>query len=159
MGYRNLDIHKEQSGEWFIIQTLDGGLVPCETRWQPVLGPMKNVEISFSFCQKYINDLDIRKKAFWAREEAKTKAVMDETEKTHKRGKEFAERATVAVMKNPDLVQRIAKNGLKEMDLRYLGMRIPKHELEKPLKGVKVDVSHPSEPPVQAVHERVPDPV
>lgn len=156
LGYPNLDILEDSnSGEWHIIQYHNSPLMPSTTRWNAVLGPMRNIEPSFSFCAKYIAELDITKKAFWAREEAKTKAVEDEGKKTDERSKVFAERATEAVMRNPDLVKRVAKNGLKEIDLRYLGMRVPTHEFKPAFKGEKVDVCSPSEPAQQDLHGEV----
>lgn len=159
MGYPELDIMQYPSGEWDIIQYYNAPIIPSMTRWQMVLGPMRNQEITYGFCAKYIQQLDIQKRAFWAREEAKTKAVLDEGEKGDKRAVEFADRATKAVMKNPELVKRIAKNGLKEIDLRYLSRRIPQHELIKPIKGEKINVPSTSKPTVETVHEGVSGPV
>lgn len=155
MGYPELDIMEYPNGEWDIIQYYNSPVIPSMTRWQMVLGPMRNMEKSYSFCAKYVAQLDLQKKAFWAREEAKTKAVLDEAERTDKRAQDVADKATKAVMRNPDLVNRIAKNGLKEIDLRYLSRRIPQHELIKPLRGVKVDVPSTSKPTVETVHEGV----
>ena len=151
MGYKELDIYVEEDGTWYIIQYYTEPLIPSQTQWQPVLGPMRNVEISFGFCQKYVKELDITRKAFWAREEAKTAAVDDEHAATERHAQDLAARATKAVMKNDGLVQRIAKNGLKEMDLLSLAKRVPRSEIVKPLKGVKQDVPSTSKPTVEAI--------
>lgn len=155
MGYPSLDIHDEGEGIWWLIQYHNSPIIPSLTKWQAVLGPMKHVEKSYGFCAKYISELDITKKAFWAREEEKTRQIFEEGERTERREEEFAERATNAVMRNPDLVQRIAKKGVKEADLRYLGMHVPKSEIVKPLKGVPIDVPNTS----VKVNENVSTPV
>lgn len=160
LGYENLDLHFENDGTWHIIQYINSPIIPSMTKWQQVLGPMRNVEVSFSFCEKYTKKLDITKRAFWAREEAKTAQVLEEAARTDRREKEFAERATEAVMRNPGLVDRVVKKGLKEIDLRYLGMNVPKHEIAKPaFKGERIDVPASSEHAVKTIHETVSKPV
>jgi len=157
-GYPELDIlENEKNGEWYIIQMLNSPVIPSLTRWQVVLGPMRNVEKSFSFCHKYINELDITKKAFWAREEAKTRAVYEEADRSERRAHDFANAMTKVVMRDEDLKNRIAKNGAKELDIRVLAMNTPVHEVVKPaFRGERVDVPNSSEPPVESVHARVP---
>jgi hypothetical protein len=72
MGYPELDILKYPDGEWHIIQYYSRPIIPCLTKWQVVLGPMRNVDISRGFLEKYIRQCDITKRAFWDREERKT---------------------------------------------------------------------------------------
>lgn len=159
LGYPELDLHFYEDGTFFIIQFLNSPIIPSLTKWQVVLGPMRNIIPTYAFCEKYTAELDITKRAFWAREDAKTKDVYEEAERTDRRDREFAEKATEAVMRNPGLVKRVAKNGLKETDLRYLSMHVPHYEVSKPLKGVKVDVPNSSECAVETVHAPVPGPV
>jgi hypothetical protein len=155
LGYPELDIlEDENSKEWHLIQYYNSPIVPSLTKWQIVLGPMRNVIPSYSFCQKYANELDITKKVFWAREDAKTKASYEEGERSEKRALDFTKQMTKAVMKDDALKERIIKNGAKELDIRQLAMNVPKHEVIKPaFKGDKVDVPNSSQPAIKTVHE------
>lgn len=155
LGYPNLDLHVYNDGSWDIIQYLNRPSARREVKWQSVLGPMKNVMITYEFCKKWVQKLDITKRHYMEAEEKKTQAIIDEAHKTDKHVSDMAERATKAVMKNQGLVNRIAKNGLKEMDLLYLAKRVPKSEISKPLNGVRVDVPSASKPPIENVHAKV----
>ena len=156
MGYPECDIYEEDDGTWFIIQFLNAPIIPHLTRWQMVLGPMRNVEKSYAFCEKYLRECDMNKRAFWDREEAKTKAVNDEHEALDRHKEEFVNHAYKAITKNEGLVQRIAKNGISEIDLTTLAKRVPKSETFKPAyRGVKVDVHDSSQSVHQAVDEGV----
>jgi hypothetical protein len=133
LGYPELDILEYSDGSWDIIQYYQSPTVPCLTQWQMVLGTFKNVEKSFALCQKYAQELDIERKQFWAREEAATKAVEDEWQARERHAEDSAELATQAVVRNPNLMNRIGKNGLKEMDLTSIARHIPRSEYEKPV--------------------------
>lgn len=156
MGYPELDILRYEDGEWYIIQYYTCPVIPSLTQWQVVLGPMRNVEISYSFCRKYVKDLDITRKAFWDRENEKSQEVEDEFERVEKHREESAELATQAIVRNPNLVERIAKNGLKEMDLGYIANHVPKQEIGK-LKRITgvVNVRSTSKPTDQTIHAKV----
>lgn len=159
MGYPELDIHETKTGEWAIIQYYSVPTIPAETKWQVVLGYMKNIEKSYSFCEKYAKQLDLQRKAFWAREEAKTKAMLEEKEKIDKHRNDSVERATKAIVKNDALMQRIAKNGLKEMDLSYIARHVPRSEYTRPVIRSMPDVSSPSQHVDKVVHEGISSPL
>lgn len=155
MGYPELDILRYNDGSWAIIQYYRTPVIPSLTPWQVVLGTM-NFPPSYGFCEKYVKELDLQKKAFWAREEEKTKQVENEWEATERHAKDLAETAAKSIMKNDDLVNRIAKNGLKEIDLGYLAKRMPKHEvIKQPKRQGETIVYHPSHTTVETVHEGV----
>lgn len=156
LGYPELDLHFENDGSWWIISYLNSPYIPSLTQWQTVLGPMQNVIPTYGFCEKYTAELDITKKAFWAREEAKTKAVYEEGERSERRAQDFTKAMTKVVMRDEDLKNRIAKNGAKELDIRVLAMNTPVSEVVKPaFRGEKVDVPNSSEPPIESVHAGV----
>lgn len=138
MGYPQLDVAQYPDGSWDIIQYYGSPLIPCETEFQMVLGTMENMEISYSFIEKYLKQIDMQRKEFWDREEAKTKAVEDEHAATHRHAEDLAERGTRAIMKNEGLLNRIAKYGMKELDLSRIARHIPKHEYVKPWRGQNV---------------------
>lgn len=126
LGYPELDILQYDDGEWHIIQYYNSPVVPSMTQWQSVLGPMRNVEISFGFCAKYIKNLDLSMKAFWDREEGKTKEMLDEHEALENHKMDMVERASQAFLRNPHLMERIARNGIEEMDLRSIEKHLPR---------------------------------
>lgn len=159
MNYPELDIHETKSGEWAIIQYYNTPIIPAQTKWQVVLGYMKNIEISYSFCEKYAKQLDLQRKAFWAREEAATKAMLDEKDKLEEHKLDSVNRATKAIVKNEALMNRIAKNGLKEMDLSYIARHVPKSEYQKPIVRSAPDVSSASQPANETVHAGIPSKV
>jgi hypothetical protein len=147
MGYPELDILRYDDGEWHIIQYYNRPVVPALTRWQPVLGPMRNVLITRSFCEKYVKDLDITKKAFWAREEAKTKEVEREHAAEEKRRVEYVDVAHRAITKNPNLMNRIASKGIQEMDIPSIARHVPRSEVVKStIKGETVNGTNEHEP-------------
>lgn len=140
LGYPNLDLVEYSDGSWIIIQYLSSLATPTPLlKWQMVLGYMTNVIPTFGFVEKYVKRLDITKREFWARQEAKTKEVEDEHAALGKHREDFVNIAHKSFMKNPHMMERIAKNGLGEMDLDKLAKHVPKSEYIKPsFKGDKV---------------------
>jgi hypothetical protein len=133
LGYPELDILRDESGEWHIIQYLNGTAIPSLTRWQPVLTRIKGVIITKSILEKFCKELDITRKEFWAREEAKSKLAEDEFDAKERHAAEYVDKAHEAITRNPDLMERIAKNGIKEMNLDQLQKHVPVTEYSKPL--------------------------
>lgn len=131
IGYPELDILQYDDGEWHVIQYFNAPIVPSLTRWQTILGPMRNVEIGYGFLEKYIKALDINQKEFWAREEAKTKAVEEEWERTQRHAEDMATRATAAFTRNPNVMERLARNGTNELNLQTLAKHVPKNAFKK----------------------------
>lgn len=139
LGYPELDILRYEDGEWFIMQYYNAPVVPCLTRWQTVLGGMKNVEIGYGFCEKWAKALDLNRKEYLLKEEAKSKACEDEWEKVEQHAEDSAERAATAIIQNPDLMERIARNGMHEMTLGSIAKHVPRSEkVKKKFKGTPV---------------------
>lgn len=161
--YPELDIMEWDSGEWAIVQYLKAPMMPSFTPYQVVLGYMRNVLITKGFVEKYVKRLDMTKREFWAMQEAKTKQVEDEHAALEKHREDFVNIAHNSFMKNPAMLERIAKNGLQEMDLGNLAKHVPKSEYTKPaFKGSKVEigketanVSHPGKPVIENISEKV----
>lgn len=130
MGYPQLDINKYYDGSWSIIEYYNNPIIPSLTKWKVVLGVMHNIEISYGFCKKYIEEIDLQKKAIWDREERKTSRMEQEKKSLDDHRQEYADKAFEAVRKNPDLMDRIAKNGLEEMNLGNIAQHIPYSELK-----------------------------
>lgn len=129
LGYPQLDVNKFEDGEWSIIEYYKVPLVPSMTPWCTVLSGMRNIEISVGFIEKYVLDLDSTKKAVWDREEKKTQRILKEAEAREQHAERMSDAATLAITRNPALMERIAKNGLQEMDLTKIVQHIPRHRL------------------------------
>lgn len=139
MGYPELDVLQYEDGEWWIVQYYNAPVIPALTRWQTVLGPMRNVEIGYGFCWRWARALDAHRKEYLDKEEAKSRAAEEEWEAVERHAEDSAEKAATAIIRNPDLMERIARNGFEEMELNRIAKYVPKTEKVKPkFKGVKV---------------------
>ncbi len=129
MGYPELDILEYPDGEKWVFQYYNSPVVPSVTKWQAVLGPLRNIDLTYSMLEKYANMLDITKRAFWDRENSVSKRSEEEFEAVERHREEMVERASQAFLRNPDLMDRIAKNGTYEMELGRIARHVPVHEL------------------------------
>lgn len=129
MGYQNLDIEKYQDGSWSIIEYYNAPVIPSMTRYNLVLGPMENVDITKGFVYNWVKKLDLRRKEYWDECEKKTQEMEDEKARLEAHAQDTADRATKAIMGNESLVNRIAKRGMKEIDLTNIRRNIPRHQL------------------------------
>lgn len=125
MGYPMLDVLKYKDGEWAIIQYENAPLIPSTTKWRVILQGLRNIEISRAFCEKYVNQIDTMKKALWDREDEKTRKMEEEKARLQRHKKDMVLRASQAILQNPDLCGRIAKNGIQEMGLMNIFKHIP----------------------------------
>ena len=150
LGYENLDILQHRStyevpsgylttfdGTWSIIEYYNSPIIPSLTRWNYVLAGINDQEISASFVEKMVGMLDLRRKQVWDMAEAKTKAMEDEKESLEKHAQDIAERAKNLILSNPNVVERIARNGLSEMNPTSILKHIPRHQ-KNGLKGVEL---------------------
>jgi hypothetical protein len=129
MGYPQLDINEYPDGEWEIIEYQNAPIIPSLTRYKAILSGLRNIEPTKGFVAKYIAQIDPQRKAFWDRERARTKLAEHEAELKEKHADELSTRATKAIMANPDLMDRIARNGLQEMDLDKIRQHVPTQKL------------------------------
>ncbi len=127
LGYPNLDILKYEDGEWAIIEYYNSPSMPCMTKWNHVLYGLKNIEITKGFVTKYVRQLDLQRKQVWDDAEAKTTAAGKEREMLEQHAQDTAERAKNIIMGNDDLLQRVAKNGMGEIDPKAIFRHIPNH--------------------------------
>ncbi len=130
MGYPRLDIIEYADGEKSIIEYDTVPVIPSLTTWRHVLTRLRNIDITKSFVEKYVDQINPMKKAFWDREDA----ISDKLEKQQIEQElfkhELIEEASKAIMGNPDLLDRIARNGIQEMGL----MKIARHLTDGELK-------------------------
>lgn len=129
MGYPNLDIREQADGEWAIIEYYNSPVIPSLTRWNYVLHGMRNIIPSPGFVTKYVGMLDLRKREAWDLAEAKSQAAEKEHAMVQQHAEDTAERAKNLIMQTPALVERVAKEGVKAIDLLEIRKNIPKHQL------------------------------
>lgn len=129
LGYPNIDVQQWGDGEFAIIEFYHTPLIPAETRWNYVLQGMKNILITPSFIERYVRSLDLHRKEVWDSLNAKEKAQDEEKEKLDAHAQDTAERAKNIIIQTPTLVERIAKKGLKQMDLDKIRENIPTQQL------------------------------
>ncbi len=129
MGYPNLDIREWDDGEWALVEYYSSPNIPALTRWNYVLTGLRNIIPSPGFVTKYVLQLDLQRKAVWDLAEAKTRAMDEEKERLETHAQDTATRATAAIMQNPGLVERIAKEGVKAIDFAEIRKHIPREQL------------------------------
>lgn len=128
LGYPNIDVQQWPDGEWCLIEFYNAPVIPGNTRWNFVLQGLRNIEITPGFIAHYTASLDLQKQAVWADLDAKEKAQDEEKERLDQHAQDTAERAKNIILQTPSLVERIAENGLKEMDLDKIVKHIPRHQ-------------------------------
>ena len=130
MGYPQLDINQYIDGSWSIIEYENSPLIPSMTRWRMVLGVMKNIEISYGFVKKYVEEIDLQKKAIWDRAERASAEADKVAAEKEAHQYEYADKAFEIMRRNPDLMERIAENGLSEMSLDKIAEHVPHQEIK-----------------------------
>mgnify|MGYP001582757391 CR=1 FL=1 len=131
LGYPLLDINEYRDGSWEIIQWMKYPVIPAEAPFQAVLtgknGGIQNTEINKGFIRQYLKKLDMYQKDFWDDQDQHEKEIDVEHESRLRHEDEIATRATEAITRNPDLMERIARNGLVEMRPERIFRHIPSH--------------------------------
>jgi hypothetical protein len=138
MGYPLLDIVTFEDGEWAIREYQTLPVIPSLTKWRYILVGLKNIPITYGFVSKWVQKMDLTRQEAWDREEAKSRAVELEQEKREEHRKEFADKAFQAIRGNEDLMERVAQNGLAEINLENIAKHIPDTKLKSHLKQVKI---------------------
>lgn len=130
-GYPLLDINQYQDGSWEIIEFLRSPVVPCLTPWHRVLMDIRHVEINPWWCKRYVENLDLEKRHVWDELERNEERQRQETFAEEIHAKDFTDRAFAAIKGNPDLMDRIARNGTGEIDLFKISKQIPNWRFRK----------------------------
>jgi hypothetical protein len=126
MGYPQLDIQEYPDGSWSIIEYLNCPVIPSLTRWNVVLANLEHIEPSYSFCEKYVQMMDTQKRWFWDLQDLKERQLDEESDALERHAEELGERAHFAVTHNPAMMDRIAKNGMGELNLAKIAKHIPR---------------------------------
>lgn len=127
MGYPRLDIAEHDDGSWSIIEYHNIPLIPCQTKWHQVLGPMRHEEKSLGFCERWVKKLDLKNKQAWDHYEEQTKKAESDFDRKENRALERIEQAHKVITNNPDLMNRVAKKGMQEIRLDVLSKYIPRY--------------------------------
>lgn len=131
LGYPNADLQQWNDGEWALIEFYNSPIIPSMTRWNFILSGMRNVDITRGFVTRFLHSLDLRKREVWEAAEARDKAQDEEKARLDRHAEETAEKAKNIIMNTPTLVERIAKNGLQEMNLHNIVKHVPRHQLRE----------------------------
>lgn len=115
-----------ETGEWNIYQMLHVPHFPSTALWKDVLTGIRNVEINRSNLKRLCDMVDPTKPQVWEREIKKTLAIEAEAEATERHRDDISTRMTAAITQNPDLVERIARNGIHEIDPAMIMRHIPR---------------------------------
>ena len=130
LGYPQLDIEEYEDGEWAIIEYLGQTVVPSEVRWNVILSGLRHIEPSFSFVKNYIDTEVGLRKLFEIHKDIETTKIAMDKEKEDRRVQDLADRATALVKRNEAMYNRVAKNGLHELNLHELAKHIPRFHQE-----------------------------
>jgi hypothetical protein len=84
-----------------------------------------------------VNMVDIRKKEAWDIAEARTKAMEKEKEMLENHAQETAEKAKNLIMRCPEVLERVAKNGIAEANPMTILKHMSRHK-KNGLKGVQL---------------------
>lgn len=129
LGYKNLDIRQWSCGEWAIVEYYGSPVVPSLTRWNYVLTGLKNIIPTPGFVTKYVKQLDLHRKEVWEAAEAKSRKEDERHAALERHAEDTANAAFKVIRNNPDLMERVAENGLAEIDPSKLVKNIPRHQL------------------------------
>jgi hypothetical protein len=92
---------------------------------------MKHVEISPGFIKTYVEACDLQRRELWDREELKSKAAELDHDALERHAEDLATRYTKAMMKNPFLVERMAKEGPQAAMPWNIRKHVPRYQLAK----------------------------
>jgi hypothetical protein len=134
-GFSNVDVidHRLDDGKWDLVEYYNAPIIPALTQWNYILIGITEPLIK-PVIQKFLRDLDIHQKAYWAQQELEAKESERKRKAQEEAQDDAATRATGLIMGNPDLVNRIAKNGLQEA---LNPVNILKHIPRSSLNGLK----------------------
>lgn len=130
-GYPELDVVVQESGEWGIISYLRSPVLPAHTPWSWVVVPSAKYELNPWTVKRYVEQCDIEKRYVWDQMEEREKHDAAEMRREELHMTDMQRRMYQSITQNPDLMNRIAKNGLGEIGLRALSRNIPNQKFRK----------------------------
>lgn len=131
MGYPELDIIRYPDGEWAIIQYFNTPIIPSLTRWNFVLKGIRNTEITHEFCRSYAQQLDIEKHTVWDQQQRSERKAVEAALYDERRLEDKAKAYADVLSRCDPLMQRVARNGVRELDPRRMLNHISRSKLGK----------------------------
>lgn len=129
LGYPQLDIQEWDDGEWAILEYIGPTVIPCETKWNYILTGLRHIEPSYGFVKNYIDTQETMTHLFRVKKDLDSLKIAEEKMKEDRRVQDLAERATQLVRRNEAMYQRVAANGLQELNLHNIAKHIPQAQL------------------------------
>ncbi len=129
MGYPELDLVEYPDGEKAIIQYFNRPIIPSLTRWGFVLTKIRNVNVDYYWLKEKADALNLENKKVWAEQDAVEKEAIRQQLEEDRRSEDFATRMLANVKNNDDWMQRIARNGLKELNPLRLLNNCPRYRM------------------------------
>jgi len=115
LGYPQCDLHVREDGSWAILEMLNAPLVPSLTAWRWIATGFKNVEPCQSRIKRILESIDPTRKEIWQREEQKTAELEANDKAREEHADAVATEWTSSIIRNPALMERVAKNGMHEI--------------------------------------------
>lgn len=137
-GYPNVDVIDDRlrDGTWSLVEYLRSPVVPSLTPWNYILRDITE-PLELNVMRRFCEMLDLKKREYRNRMEAEQAASLQAFESAKKVEDDLATRATKLITGNQALLERIAKNGIAEMDTIKILSHIPRHQ-QNGLKGVEL---------------------
>ena len=124
LGYPQLDIKQWDDGEWAILEMLNAPLVPSLTRFTYVLKKIRHTEIREGIVKSLVRSIDPAFPEFWIKEAEKTLSMEMEKDAAERHTEETINRMTASIMRNQELVERIHRYGVSEINPDKIALRI-----------------------------------
>jgi len=137
-GYANVDIIDDRlrDGTWSLVEYLRSPVIPSLTPWNYILRditePLTETNVG-RFCEM----LDLNKRQYRVQMEREAKESLLNFNRAQDLESDIAGRAAKLISGNPALMERIAKNGMSEMQPTKILSNIPRHQ-QNGLSGVEL---------------------
>lgn len=143
LGYPQLDRIVYEDNEWAIIEYYNAPLVPSLTKWKHIYKGFRNIEFNESFAKKLIRQIDPQYPEFWANELNKTKRIYQAKDAEETENIEWVQKTLPKLLKNENLMQRVARYGTRELNPDRIALAIAKDSPQKARDlGISVTNEH-----------------
>ncbi len=136
-GFPELDVRFFPDGEFMLIQYYNTPIIPSLTKWAPMLTGVRNVILTPTWIKHHADRLNIRNRHVWDEQDRTERRALEEVALEERRAADFAEQMMKGIRGNDDLMQRIAKNGLRELQPMRLLNHISPLKLGGRAKGYR----------------------
>lgn len=131
LGYPLLDAVVHDDGEWGILQTFTQPIIPAETRWEWIVRPQRRYQLTFGTCKQMTDQIDLEKRHVWDEMERRAREDAEDFAAEDRHMVDTKTRMEDVLRQNPALMQRLARNGSKEISPLSVLKHVPRHALRK----------------------------